>query len=215
MPLWAIAYTVLYRLTAYMPMPQGMVSPLAAVGGLALGIAAMTHTIKHQGSSWGPSLAPLWIVAPLYSLFVLHADVPKGTTWFLANSALMAILPIWAGDTAAIFAGKAFGKHPLAPSISPNKTVEGAIANLLACILIAVPLGMWIGHSWWISAICGVLAGTLGQLGDLFESSVKRQVGVKDTGTLLPGHGGLLDRIDSLLFTAPVVFAVLSFYKLH
>jgi phosphatidate cytidylyltransferase len=215
MPVWVVTYFICFRLTAPHPHLNKIVWPLLAVGGLAAGCIATLHRARRQESALGAIFAPLWIVAPLASLVLLHSDVPKGTTWFFANSALMAILPIWAGDTAAIFAGKAFGKHPLAPSISPNKTVEGAIANLLACVLIAVPLGMWIGHSWWISAICGVLAGTLGQVGDLFESSIKRQVGVKDTGTLLPGHGGLLDRIDSLLFTAPAVFAVLSFYKLH
>jgi len=125
----------------------------------------------------------------------------------------MAIVPLWGGDTAGIFVGKAFGRRLLAPKISPKKTVEGAIANLFACPLVSIPLGLAIGLSWEAGAACGLAAGTFGQLGDLFESYVKRQAGVKDSGSLLPGHGGLLDRVDSLLFTAPIVFAILNLIK--
>jgi phosphatidate cytidylyltransferase len=115
---------------------------------------------------------------------------------------LIALLPLWAGDSAAIFAGKAFGKHPLAPSISPKKTWEGGIANFLACVLTAYGVGQWIGLPVPHSLAIGASTGILGQVGDLFESWLKRKAGVKDSGTILPGHGGFLDRLDSLLFTA-------------
>lgn len=125
----------------------------------------------------------------------------------------MAIVPLWAGDTAAIFAGRAFGKHLLAPTVSPKKTVEGAIANLLACLAAAWGFGVWLNVPAPQSLVCGLIAGVLGQIGDLFESWVKRQANVKDSGTLLPGHGGIMDRIDSILFTAPFVALVLLFWR--
>jgi CDP-diglyceride synthetase len=211
---WAVLIWYLLAQGPPFPVPHAFASAGIAVGGLVLGCAGAWQKAKQQ-SMFAGLFAPLWVITPLGCLVMLHSDVPKGTTWFLANSALLAILPLWAGDTAAIFAGKAFGKHLLAPAISPKKTIEGAVANLLACTAIAVPLGMWIGYTWWVASLCGVLAGTLGQIGDLFESSIKRQVGAKDSGTVLPGHGGMLDRVDSLLFTAPAVYALLSFFKLH
>ena len=121
----------------------------------------------------------------------------------------MALVPVWAGDIAAIFAGKAFGKHPLAPKISPKKTVEGSVANLLAAVATAWLLGRFLGLSDARSLGAGVAVGILGQAGDLFESWLKRRADVKDSGTLLPGHGGVLDRIDSVLFAAPAVALIL------
>jgi phosphatidate cytidylyltransferase len=123
----------------------------------------------------------------------------------------MSIVPLWGGDTAAIFVGRWIGKHPLAPSISPQKTIEGGVANLLACVLVAVVLGALLAISWPASLACGLVAGVFGQAGDLFESALKRRAGLKDSGALLPGHGGLLDRIDSILFTATPVLAILSY----
>ena len=123
---------------------------------------------------------------------------------------LSAAIPIWAGDTAAIFAGKAFGKHKLAPSISPNKTWEGSIANLLAAVGAAAALGYFLKYPMDKMLLLGVSCGVLGQVGDLFESYLKRQAGVKDSGNLLPGHGGVFDRLDSLLMTAPLSYWILS-----
>ncbi|CAN5399941.1 phosphatidate cytidylyltransferase [soil metagenome] len=153
-------------------------------------------------------LAVFWAIAPLYCLLQLH-DVVTTSVWQFATPVLLAIVPLWGGDTAAIFAGKAFGKHLLAPTISPKKTVEGSIANLIACVIVGVALSLGIGTGWPVGVACGFAAGTLGQAGDLFESYIKRQADVKDSGTLLPGHGGLLDRIDSILFTAPAVLLII------
>jgi phosphatidate cytidylyltransferase len=122
----------------------------------------------------------------------------------------MALAPLWVGDTAAIFVGRAIGKHPLLPKISPKKTVEGAVANLMGCVLAAIALGALLAEPIAVSAAVGLAAGVFGQAGDLFESHIKRRAGVKDSGTILPGHGGLLDRVDSLLFTAPVVVLLLA-----
>jgi len=115
---------------------------------------------------------------------------------------------IWCNDTAAYFTGHAWGRHKLAPRISPGKTIEGGIGGLLASILIAW-LGkiLFLGDISWINiTILGVIIGIISQMSDLCESLVKRWAGVKDSGAILPGHGGLLDRIDSLIFTAPVMY---------
>jgi len=122
-------------------------------------------------------------------------------------------VPIWAGDTAAIFAGKAFGKHKLAPNISPNKTWEGSIANLLACIGCAFALGMPNHVSALACLLVGLSTGILGQIGDLYESLLKRRAGVKDSGTLLPGHGGMYDRLDSLMMSAAPSVLILIYLR--
>jgi phosphatidate cytidylyltransferase len=155
-------------------------------------------------------LAAFWIMAPLASGFLLHNS--DTTRWAFDSRIplLLALIPPWFGDTAAIFAGKWFGKRPLAPTISPKKTVEGAVANFIFCILGAVLVGAWCQIPVIHTAACGALIGVLGQVGDLFESWAKRVAGTKDSGDLLPGHGGILDRIDSLLFSLPAVAIYVS-----
>lgn len=123
---------------------------------------------------------------------------------------LLVIAATWAGDSAAFFIGRAFGKRPLAPAISPGKTVEGALAGLLAAVLMALALGAVLGLDLLRIAGLGLLIGLLSPVGDLSESAIKRELGLKDFSGLLPGHGGVLDRFDSLLFTAPVVYYLLS-----
>lgn len=149
------------------------------------------------------SVALVWVGLPFVAMGWLHQQGATVATVFNAkNPILLALLPLWAGDSAAIFAGMAFGRHPLAPSISPKKTWEGAVANLLSCLLAAWGTGVWVGLPTAPSLAIGFLTGTLGQAGDLFESWLKRKADMKDSGTILPGHGGILDRIDSLLPTA-------------
>ncbi len=114
----------------------------------------------------------------------------------------------WAGDSVAYYVGRRFGKHPLAPIVSPNKSWEGAIASVLGSVLFGLLyLGRFIPSiALWKIIIVAILANVAGQLGDLAESAVKRGAGVKDSGHLLPGHGGILDRVDSSLFALPVVY---------
>jgi phosphatidate cytidylyltransferase len=155
--------------------------------------------------------AALWISAPLLALVSLKIGSPavwSGKAFDWPTSILLALVPLWIGDTLAIFGGKAFGKHLLAPKISPKKTVEGAVFNLAGCVGGAIGVAELIGQPMLVGVLAGLATGTLGQLGDLLESAMKRSAGVKDSGTLLPGHGGLLDRIDSILLSAPVVALV-------
>ena len=125
-----------------------------------------------------------------------------GPRWLLAALAL-----VWAADSGAYFAGRHLGKHKLAPTISPNKTVEGAVGGLLAGVAVAIGLGLWAGAGSAqlpALALVAALAVAVSIVGDLVESLLKRQAGVKDSGHLIPGHGGILDRIDGVLAAVPV-----------
>lgn len=156
-----------------------------------------------------------WIVVPLASLFRLWQmgiEDPAGW-WNWRSFTLFVLFPLWAGDSAGIFVGRWIGKRLLAPKISPKKTWEGAVANALACLLLSLAVGWFVGLSLTASALCGALCAVFGQAGDLFESHLKRLAAVKDSGSLLPGHGGMLDRIDSLLFSAPLVAMALGFWR--
>lgn len=129
-------------------------------------------------------------------------------------------LTVWVGDSVAMYAGRMFGERKLAPKLSPNKTWAGAIGSVLgavavAGILLAVSnyLAQWnsvrlsfADEAWWYWLALAVVVNVAGQVGDLAESALKRSAGVKDSGTLLPGHGGMLDRIDALLLAAPVLW---------
>ncbi|GAB4457543.1 MAG: phosphatidate cytidylyltransferase [Armatimonadaceae bacterium] len=116
----------------------------------------------------------------------------------------------WSTDTGAFFIGQRWGKRLLAPLISPAKTVEGAIGGWATGVLMSLAWGTWIGIPAVHCVVLGVLLGTLAHLGDLCESALKRELGVKDFGRLLPGMGGMLDRFDSIFFTAPVAYYYLA-----
>jgi phosphatidate cytidylyltransferase len=119
----------------------------------------------------------------------------------------------WAGDIAAFYTGKVFGKHKLAPRISPAKTWEGTFGSIAAAVVFGLAFRHWLLPQvpLWGMVGLSIVTNIAGQLGDLTESALKRGAGVKDSGTMLPGHGGWLDRLDSNLFTLPVVYAALMF----
>jgi phosphatidate cytidylyltransferase len=124
---------------------------------------------------------------------------------------LLAVAGAVGGDTVAYFCGTAFGRHRFFPSISPKKSLEGAVGGALASVLIGAIAGpLLVGISVPLGAVLGGLTAVAAQGGDLVESAIKRQAGVKDSGTLIPGHGGLLDRADSLVLIAPVVYCFLK-----
>jgi phosphatidate cytidylyltransferase len=130
-------------------------------------------------------------------------QLPDGVAWLV-----LALAVTWLNDTGAYFAGRVYGQRKLYPRISPSKTWEGAAGGLLASIggALAVKSLGWLPQlPWWGSVVVGAGAGVLGPLGDLSESMLKRAYGAKDSSRLLPGHGGVLDRIDALLFTGPFV----------
>lgn len=144
----------------------------------------------------------IYIPLPLATLVLLRAE-PQGVAWIF-----MILIVIFLGDVGAFYVGTYFGRHKLIPAISPGKTVEGALGGLCANILagLACKFLMLPGVPTGLILIFVVLIGIIGQLGDLFESEMKRAAKIKDSGTILPGHGGILDRIDALLFAAPAAY---------
>jgi len=149
----------------------------------------------------GVSSSALLLVAfPLSFTVRLHAisDGPRLLLFALAIT--------WAADTFAYFVGRSFGKHPLAPKISPKKTWEGSIGGLLGSLLIAYAFHFWLTVALAHLLAMAFLSNIAGQMGDLLESACKRSAGVKDSGGLLPGHGGILDRIDALILCIPVIW---------
>ena len=120
----------------------------------------------------------------------------------------------WASDTFAYFTGSAIGRHKLCPSISPNKTIEGFLGSLVGTTAAVAGLGIFFGLPVQEMAILGLLIAVLATLGDLVESVAKRYAGIKDSGNIIPGHGGIWDRFDSVLFTAPLVYYFVKFVGL-
>jgi phosphatidate cytidylyltransferase len=172
---------------------------------LGAGVQVVARRPVSQAlSALGISAAGLLLVAwPLSYIVRIHA-MANGRLWLLFTLAL-----IWAGDTLAYFTGRAIGQHPMAPQISPKKTWEGAAGNVVGSLLVAGIFSRWLDVGLNHLLAIALLANVAGQLGDLVESAYKRGAGVKDSGTLLPGHGGMLDRVDALIFAVPVVWAYL------
>ena len=171
-----------------------------------LGMAVITLATKRPLvetlPAAGISSSGLLLVAfPLTFAIRLHGLGAQG-----ARLLMFALVITWAGDTAAYFAGRAIGKHPLAPHLSPKKTWEGAAASLLGSLLVGALFSRWIFAPMPHLLLMAAAGNIAGQVGDLLESAYKRSAGIKDSGSLLPGHGGILDRIDALILAIPVVW---------
>lgn len=140
---------------------------------------------------------------------VLLKGRPGGEVWVY-----FLIFIIFSGDVGAFYMGTYFGRHALAPNISPKKTIEGAAGGIIANLIVGLTFKLFFLPSLPIGAtiVFIILAGAAGQVGDLFESELKRVADIKDSGAILPGHGGILDRIDALIFAAPVVYLFYIFY---
>jgi len=163
-----------------------------------------------QGNTSGSSFSYIsnTIFGVLYvSLLMSYMISMRGTEYQGRELIFFILMTTWMGDTSAYYGGKGFGRHKLAPLISPNKTIEGAIAGLIGSISGAVLAKIWFLDLYiYHTIISGILIAVFGQLGDLGESYIKRNLQVKDSGGIIPGHGGMLDRVDSLLFSAPVFY---------
>jgi len=171
-----------------------------------LGVAAITLGTRRplvEGlPAAGISASGLLLVAfPLTYAVRLHGYGTQGP-WLL----LFALVITWVGDTAAYFGGRAFGIHKLAPQLSPQKTWEGSFFSLVGSLLVAVVFVRWLPAPLPHLLAMAAAGNVAGQVGDLLESAYKRSAGVKDSGGLLPGHGGVLDRIDALILAIPVVW---------
>ncbi|ABK44353.1 Phosphatidate cytidylyltransferase [Magnetococcus marinus MC-1] len=173
------------------------------------------HTLRYRGESHGLQavtqvgqsvLGLLYVVIPLQLLLVVHST-EAGSAWIL-----LLLLVMWSTDSAAYFTGRWLGKHKFSPHVSPKKTWEGfwggTVAGAAASVAVSYGAGLPMPLIHAIGA--GVILSVAGQLGDLVESLLKREAGIKDSGNIIPGHGGLLDRLDSMIFTAPAYYLYLS-----
>lgn len=170
-------------------------------------LLAASVLIMVNGETVGAALGfllTLWLAWPLGLVLALRLD---GVAISLSTFAL-----VWVGDIFAYLVGSAFGRNRLVPRVSPAKTWEGSLAGLAATIGVGAVVAPWLAISTLAGMALGLITGVLAQAGDLFESSLKRHANLKDSGTFLPGHGGVLDRIDALLFG---VLAVFYFLQLH
>jgi phosphatidate cytidylyltransferase len=179
---------------------------MAVVGGLLVWLTLeMTSrkTLEGVQQQTGARMLGYLYGAALPSYFILLRKLPEGIHWLFWTASVTAV-----GDTAAYYIGSLRGRSKLLPRISPNKTVEGAVAGLFGNVAGALAYGSLFFPAQLAPAgiFLALLVGVTGQLGDLCESMLKRAVGLKDSGGILPGHGGVLDRLDSLLFSVPVVF---------
>ncbi len=181
--------------------------PLLLTSAVVLSLIWLLLRPQKEGAfiGWVWTIAGILYVGWLLSYFVALRGLDDGRNWVF-----LALFATFGSDTAAFFIGRALGRHHLAPGISPGKTWEGAIAGILGAIIVSLlftlptPLSLPLGYGQAI--LLGLLISIFGQLGDLVESLLKRNMGVKDSGRLLPGHGGFLDRIDSVVFTGAVVY---------
>jgi phosphatidate cytidylyltransferase len=193
------AYTIIFLDTA------------SAVYGVVLIIilGAMAWSLLQEDPLHNASVRIGWLLGtPVYvggtlAAVALVREFPPTGAWVLLTMVLA-----WGSDTSAYFVGRKFGKTKLAPRISPKKTLEGSAGGLTASVVGAVIMSFFLPGLGVVDAVAlGILAGAAGQAGDLLMSVLKRSSGVKDSGGILPGHGGILDRVDALAFTAPATWA--------
>ena len=204
----SFALSILFLLAAMFPQQSLILLEIGLSAALLITLPLLFIRKKLDGAmvDWSLTLAiPVYLGWPL-GVFLLLRGFPGGITpgfwWVLA-----VFLGVWGFDSGAFFAGHFFGKHKLAPAISPAKTWEGVAGGLVFSIAAALLFTTWpLGVPWYLAILLGILIGIAATLGDLAESLIKRQTHVKDSGQFMPGHGGLLDRIDSLLFAVIVVF---------
>ncbi|MFM9108488.1 MAG: phosphatidate cytidylyltransferase [Chloroflexota bacterium] len=180
---------------------------LAVAGSIYLGIPALA-AMWLRGLP-GDTAAP-WLNDLSDRLAFAWPSAPAGLAW-----TLLVVLVTWAADTAAYLVGRTWGRRKLAPRLSPKKTVEGAIGGLAGAAVVAYACFTIFGFPGGpaIAVSAGLLIGLAGQVGDLSESLMKRQAGIKDSGDVIPGHGGILDRIDALLFAFPVGWVIAAFLQ--
>ena len=164
---------------------------------------AFARDPREAVTDWHWAIAPAVYVGWLAGHFILLREVPDGRDWVL-----LSVLTVWITDTGAYFVGRPLGRHKLAPHISPGKTWEGALGGQAAGFIAVAGLTEAFGLDVNIVHVValGLVVPTVAQIGDLAESALKRGLGVKDSSGLVPGHGGVLDRLDSLLFAAPAVY---------
>jgi phosphatidate cytidylyltransferase len=184
-----------------------LLSPLLALLIMSSLIYALYDKSERPTQNWAINVASALYLGFMLRYFVILRERPNGMNWVF-----FAFFMTWIGDTSAYFVGRSLGRRKLFPRISPKKTWEGLAGEIVGCMIAGPLLGAWlVGINWWQGLIVGLLVAVLGTFGDFAVSLLKRMAQVKDTGALIPGHGGILDRLDSLMFTFPLIafFAIL------
>jgi phosphatidate cytidylyltransferase len=219
-PLWwtISAVAAFFLATGYRP--QDTITVVAFVTLVLFAVAAFRTSLERV--LWQTSAGLLMLVYIAYPLTLIPRILSEENG---AALLLFLFLCVWSGDIAALYIGKRFGRRKFSPRFSPNKTWEGAIASVLASCLFGMALiltGDYLTQTgssftrlhttepWWVFLILAVVLNAAAQFGDLLESALKRGAGLKDSGTMLPGHGGILDRIDALLVAAPVLWFIIA-----
>jgi phosphatidate cytidylyltransferase len=216
---WAPSAIALFFLATFFR-PQDTITVVAFVTLVLFAVAAFRTAVEHV--LWQTAAGLLMLVYIAYPLTLVPQilNEENGTALLL-----FLFLCVWSGDVAALYVFKLFGRHKFSTRLSPNKTWEGAIASVVAsCIfgMALILLGDWFTQQnssftrlhttepWWVFLILAIVLNAAAQFGDLLESALKRGAGVKDSGTMLPGHGGILDRIDAFLVAAPVLWFIIA-----
>ena len=189
-----------------------LLTPLLLTSAVMLSLIWLLRRPQKEKTfaSWAWTIAGILYVGWLLSYLVALRGLDDGRNWVF-----FALFITFASDTAAFFTGSALGKHRLAPHISPGKTWEGTIGGILGAIIVSLlfilPTPLTLPLNWGQAILLGLLVSIFGQLGDLTESLFKRNAGVKESGTVIPGHGGFLDRMDSIVFAGVVVYLYYTF----
>jgi phosphatidate cytidylyltransferase len=209
--LFPLAFYMAFSGTLLRAVPLELVLAVALIVGLTVFLFLPG---RREGlGRWAMGLAgAVYLGLPMnyYLLLYTGAAPGRGLIWLL-----LTILTAVVSDAAAMLVGMRFGRHPFFPAISPRKTVEGALGGVVLCIPVMLVGGIvFLGLAPWQGALLGLLIGVTAELGDLVESQMKRLAGVKDSSHLIPGHGGILDRLDSLLFPPIVVYLCAHFMHL-
>jgi phosphatidate cytidylyltransferase len=192
--------------------PQLLPFSLMVMAGMIVTLIDAMHQKQAPMNTWmSTGMGALYIGTMLGQALALR-QLPNGMWWVLLGLALT-----WMNDSAAYFAGVTFGRHKLWPRLSPKKTWEGTIAGWVTAAIVGT---LWVmftplsaTHTPLFGGVVGLIAGVLALFGDLSVSTLKRQVGAKDTGHIFPGHGGVLDRLDSILFVFPFVYQVVLLWR--
>ena len=215
-PLWYVGLPLALALVGLAYLDAPLVWDTGLIAGatlLALGLLTLRQDLTGTLTDWALTVAGgLYLGLPM-ACFVrlralpdgpVHAATgffPDGLAWIMAG-----VLAVWACDSGAYLVGRAIGRRPFFNHVSPKKTLEGAIGGLVAGVTVATVALALLGQPAWQGLVVGLLLTVAAIFGDLAESLLKRQVGVKDSGRLIPGHGGALDRLDSLLFAVVVLY---------
>lgn len=206
--LMSLALSFLFMVAAMLPQQRSLLLEIGISVALLVSFPILFFREKLEGAmvDWSLTMAIAiylgWPISVLLLLRGYEEGFHNGLWWVLTLFG-----GVWGFDTGAFFAGHFFGRHKLAPTISPGKTWEGVFGGLVfsvsaAILFAALPMGV----PWYLAVVLGLLVGVAAALGDLAESLIKRQTHVKDSGEFFPGHGGILDRIDSMLFAVLVVY---------